>query len=64
MNKLVSYIKESYIEMTTKVSWPGYRELQNNAVLVLIASLIFALVIGLIDSGFQNLTDFYYNNIK
>jgi preprotein translocase subunit SecE len=49
MNKVVSFIKESYDEMVNKVSWPKYKELQSSAVLVLVASLIFALFVGLID---------------
>jgi len=42
-------MKESYDEMVNKVSWPKYKELQGSAVLVLVASLIFALFVGLID---------------
>jgi preprotein translocase subunit SecE len=49
MNKVVSFIKESYDEMVHKVSWPKSKELQSSAVLVLVASLIFALFVGLID---------------
>jgi preprotein translocase subunit SecE len=49
MSKVVSFIKESYDEMVNKVSWPKYKELQGSAVLVLVASLIFALFVGLID---------------
>jgi preprotein translocase subunit SecE len=45
MAAVVEYIKESYIELTQKVTWPTWRELQSSAVLVVIAALIIALVI-------------------
>lgn len=63
MTKLVNFLKESYDEMVHKVTWSKYSELQNSSVLVLVASLIFALFIGLIDLGFENALDWYYNNL-
>ncbi|MDB5127567.1 preprotein translocase subunit SecE [Mucilaginibacter sp.] len=45
MASVTEYIKESYIELTQKVTWPTWRELQNSAVLVLVAAIIIALVI-------------------
>ena len=62
MAKITEYIKESYDEMVHKVTWPKYRELQNSSVLVLVASLIFALLIGVIDMGFDNVLNWFYKN--
>jgi len=60
MSKLQAFIVESISEMRTKVSWPSYGELQNSSVLVLVASLIFALMIGLFDYVFKfAMTEFY-----
>jgi preprotein translocase subunit SecE len=61
MNKVLDFVKASYEEMMEKVTWPKYSSLQRSAFLVLIASLIFALVIGVIDLGFQNAMDWFYN---
>jgi len=63
MQKLLSYIKESFHELRDKVSWPKYAELQNSSVLVLVASLIFSVVIGLIDLAFQNGMEYFYQYI-
>ena len=63
MSKIVQYIKESYDEMVHKVTWSKYSDLQNSSILVLVASLIFALFIGLVDLGFENLLKWYYNNL-
>ncbi len=61
MNKLITFIKESKNEMVNKVSWPKYVELQSSSVLVLVASLIFALIIGVIDLAFDETMIWYYN---
>ena len=45
MAKVTEYIKESYIELTQKVTWPTWSELQNSAILVLVAAFIIALLI-------------------
>ncbi len=54
-------MKASVDEMKNKVTWPGYSSLQRSSFLVLIASLIFALVIGVIDLGFENALKWIYN---
>jgi preprotein translocase subunit SecE len=61
MNNVVEFIKASYDEMRNKVTWPAYSSLQRSSMLVLIASLIFALLIGLIDLGFENTMTWFYN---
>ena len=60
MEKIKNYILDSIDEIRNKVSWPKFNELQSSAILVLVASLIFAIVIGLIDLSFKKgLTWFY-----
>ena len=63
MDKLRLYVVEAYDELMHKVSWPTWPELQQSAVVVLIASVLLAVVIlGMdlaskygIQSGFYNL---------
>lgn len=62
--KFVNYIKESYNELKNKVSWPTTKELTNSAVIVLIASVIMSLIIGLVDLGFENMMKFIYSLIS
>ena len=62
-NSVSEYIKESYIELTEKVTWPTWRELQNSAVLVLVASLIIALVIFGMDQIIGYLLNHFYNSL-
>ncbi|HLF33389.1 MAG TPA: preprotein translocase subunit SecE [Cyclobacteriaceae bacterium] len=61
MKKIKDYIIDSYQELRFKVSWPKFKELQNSSVLVLVASIIFALLVGLIDVVFKNIMSWYYN---
>ena len=60
MRKFIYYVKESYAEMTKKVSWPSWDRLQNSAIVVMVASVIFALVIFAMDFCFQHLMSFIY----
>jgi len=61
MSKIVDYVKESYNELNTKVAWPTIPESQNSTILVLIASLIFALAILVMDKISENILGVLYN---
>jgi preprotein translocase subunit SecE len=58
--KLVENIKESYTEMVQKVSWPTRKELGQSSVVVLVASIILALIVWLMDQCFEHLMTFVY----
>jgi len=60
MRKFINYLKESYAEMTKKVSWPTWDKLQNSAILVMVASVIFALVIFAMDKVIEVVMKFIY----
>ena len=61
MSKIVNYLKESYLELTKKVTWPTWEKLQSSALLVLVTTLILAVVIFLIDFAFQHLMELIYS---
>ena len=48
-NNRLTDIKESYNELVHKVSWPTKSELANSTIIVMVASIIAALVIWVID---------------
>lgn len=60
MEKLTTYFAESWDEIKNKVTWSKYSELQSSAILVLVASTVFALVIGAIDWVFKTGLQIYY----
>ncbi len=59
--KLKLYFQEAFNELIHKVSWPTWSDLQNSALVVMVASLIIALLIFVMDYSFQNLMDLIYS---
>ncbi|MBS1764277.1 MAG: preprotein translocase subunit SecE [Bacteroidetes bacterium] len=60
MKKIRAYVRESYLELTTKVTWPTWPELQSSAIVVLVASLITGLIIFFMDFLAQGLMNTLY----
>ncbi|MBR5014787.1 MAG: preprotein translocase subunit SecE [Bacteroidales bacterium] len=60
MRKFINYLKESYVEMTKKVTWPTWDKMQSSAIVVMVASAIFALVIFAIDFVIKTAMEFIY----
>lgn len=58
---MLNYIKESYKELVEKVSWPTFAQLQSSTIVVMVASLIFALVVLVMDISFENLMKCIYS---
>lgn len=52
MSKFRTYIENSVDELVNKVSWPTWEELQSSSVIVLVASVIIAIVVWLMDFVF------------
>jgi preprotein translocase subunit SecE len=58
--KLKLYFEESYKELTQKVTWPSWQELQSSAIIVMIASLIIAVIIYIMDASFNQIMNAIY----
>jgi preprotein translocase subunit SecE len=63
MAAVTEYIKESYIELTQKVTWPTWSELVNSAIVVLVAAIIIALVIFGMDQIIHFVLDKFYTSL-
>ena len=61
MSRISVYVKESYKELTQKVSWPSWNQLQSSAIVVMVASVILAAIIFLMDFVFRHLVTTIYN---
>ncbi|MCL2737826.1 MAG: preprotein translocase subunit SecE [Bacteroidales bacterium] len=61
MNKIKTYLKDSYNELVHKVTWPTWAQLQSSAIVVMIASVIFAAVIFAMDVVFRTIMTNIYN---
>jgi preprotein translocase subunit SecE len=64
MDKLSKYFRDTVEEMRYKVTWPSFEELQKSAGLVLIGSLVFAIVVGVMDVTFESLLKAFYNSFR
>ncbi|MEZ0483070.1 preprotein translocase subunit SecE [Fibrella aquatica] len=62
MEKVTTFLKHSWEEVQHNVTWPKFSDLQASSSLVLIASLIFALLVGLIDYVFENGLNLFYQS--
>lgn len=51
---MFNYVKESYNELVNKVTWPTFPQLQNSTIVVMVASVIFAVVVLAMDLSFEN----------
>ncbi|MBC6612058.1 preprotein translocase subunit SecE [Hymenobacter aerilatus] len=64
MSKLTKYFSDTTEEMRYKVTWPTSSELQKSAGLVLIGSLVFAAVVGIMDIIFKTGLEAFYNSFR
>lgn len=63
MSKIGAYIKESYIELVEKVSWPTREELQSSVIVVMVATAIITTIVFFMDFGFQAIMNLFYKMI-
>ena len=60
MRKFINYLKESYVELVKKTTWPTWDKLQSSAILVMVTTAILAVALFLIDFVFQHLMTAIY----
>ncbi len=61
VNKVTNYFKESYKELMEKVTWPSWSELQQSTVIVLVATLLITLLVGVMDVFSNGILKFIYS---
>lgn len=52
MANIKEYLNDTVNELLHKVTWPTWKELQSSTILVVVASVIFALAIAVMDYVF------------
>jgi preprotein translocase subunit SecE len=58
---VVNYIKESFEELNTNMTWLPKAEAQKSTVIVAVFTVIFALAVFAVDTVFQNSLDKFFN---
>ena len=64
MNKFTDFVKESYVEMTEKVSWPKWDQLTQSTMIVLGATLFITAIVGVMDFVANSSMKFIYSLFK
>ena len=49
MKKMFDYFRDSYKELVQKVTWPSWDQLQQSTMIVLGATLVITLIVGIMD---------------
>ena len=63
MNKIAIYFKESYRELSEKVSWPTWQQLQQSTMIVLAATLVITFIVLAMDYAAGNVLKLVYNQL-
>ena len=61
MNKLSTFLGDSYKEMIEKVSWPTWEQLQQSTMVVIGATIFTILLVALMDLIANNSMKFIYS---
>lgn len=64
MNKITTYFKESYQELTEKVTWPNWFQLQQSTIIVLVATVIITAMVWAMDFASNQLLKLIYSLFK
>jgi len=64
MNKVSTYIRESYRELLEKVTWPSWAQLQQSTAIVLVATLLIMGTVWLMDFASHQLLQLIYSFFK
>ncbi|MCU0387809.1 MAG: preprotein translocase subunit SecE [Chitinophagaceae bacterium] len=61
MNKVSAYVKESLHELTEKVTWPTWGQLQQSTVIVIVATIVITAMVWVMDIASENLLKLIYS---
>ena len=63
IKKIKAYFEEVFSELYHKTTWPTWKELQDSAVVVMIASVIIGLMVFVMDFSFDWLLTLFYEKL-
>lgn len=63
MNKIANYFRESFKELTEKVTWPTWPQLQQSTMIVLGATLVITFIVLAMDFVAGNTLKFIYKQL-
>jgi preprotein translocase subunit SecE len=60
MSKVSNYVRDSYKELTEKVTWPNWEQLQQSTMIVLVATLLITALVWVMDLVAAGSLNFIY----
>lgn len=60
MSKVSNYVRDSYKELTEKVTWPNWEQLQQATMVVLVATLLITALVWVMDLISAGVLNFIY----
>lgn len=63
MNKIATYFRDSYKELTEKVTWPNWNQLQQSTMIVLVATLVITALVSAMDFVTGGALKLIYNQL-
>jgi preprotein translocase subunit SecE len=60
MSKVSTYVRDSYKELTEKVTWPTWDQLQQSTMIVLVATLLITALVWVMDLISAGTLNFIY----
>lgn len=64
MNKVSTYFRESARELSEKVTWPTWQQLQQSTMIVLGATLVITAIVALMDFLSAGALNLIYTTLK
>jgi preprotein translocase subunit SecE len=64
MSKVTGYVKESIHDLTEKVTWPTWAQLQQSTVIVIVATVVITAMVWVMDLASENLLKAIYSLFK
>ena len=61
MNKISNYLRDSFRELTEKVTWPTWLQLQQSTVIVLVATVLITVIVWIMDVVSSSVLHFTYS---
>ena len=61
MNNFIEYVKGSFEELSTNMTWSTKEEAQKSTLIVALFTIIFALLVAGMDKVFQTLLNIFFN---
>lgn len=64
MNKVSAYFRDSYQELTEKVNWPTWLQLQQSTLIVLVGTVLITAMVWIMDFSSNQLLKLIYSLFK